>query len=90
MLTRCACLQEDQDIIDLLQENREEMDLLAKLYNEEKERLDQTRVMQDLQWLRTCARLHRIYFALRIQAHRYSVVRSANILNGLSRPMEES
>ena len=52
-------MSEKQDILDLLQENQEEMDLLAQLYNEHKECLDQTKLTQDLERLRMYACLHR-------------------------------
>ena len=45
-------MSENQDILDLLQENQEEMDHLAQLYNEHKECLDQTKLTQDLERLR--------------------------------------
>ena len=61
ILTPYTCLQamsEKQDILALLQENQEEMDLLAQLYNEHKERLDQTKLTQDLERLRAYACFH--------------------------------
>ena len=50
-------MTERQDIVDLLQENQEEMNLLADLYNEHKECLDQSKLAQDLERLRAYARL---------------------------------
>ena len=66
MLTPPACLQamsEKQEILDLLQENQEEMDLLAGLYNEHKEHLDQTKLTHDLERLRVYVSLRRAHFA---------------------------
>ena len=51
---------EKQEVVDLLQENQEEMDLLAELYNEHKEHLDQSKLTQDLERLRAYAYLHHI------------------------------
>ena len=62
ILTPRAYLQamsEKQDILDLLQENQAEMDLLAQLYNEHKECLDQTKLTHDLERLRAYACFHR-------------------------------
>ena len=53
-------MSEEQDILDLLQENQAEMGLLAKLYNEHKECLDQAKLTQDLERLRAYACLHRV------------------------------
>jgi len=80
-------MSEKQDIVLLLQENKEEMDLLAELHSEHKELLDQTKLMDDLERLRAYACLH---ILLAIQAHRYSVVRSTNITNGSSKPTTAS
>ena len=52
-------MSEKQDILDLLEENEAEMDLLAQLYNEHKECLDQAKLTQDLERLRAYAYLHR-------------------------------
>jgi len=51
---------EKREIVDLLQENQEEMDLLAELYNDHKEHLDQSRLTQDLERLRAYVYLHHI------------------------------
>ena len=51
-------MSEKQDILDLLQENQAEIDLLAQLYNEHKECLDQAKLTQDLERLRAYACLH--------------------------------
>ena len=51
-------MSEKQDILDLLQENQGEMVLLAQLYNEHKEYLDQTKLTQDLERLRAYACFH--------------------------------
>ena len=59
-------MSEKQDILDLLQENQEEMDLLAELYNEHKERLDQTKLTQALERLRAYVFLHRAYFTTKL------------------------
>jgi len=59
-------MSEKRDILDLLQENQEEMDLLAQLYNEHKECLDQTKLTQDLERLRAYACRYRVYFANRL------------------------
>ena len=56
-------MSEKQDILDLLQENQAEMDLLAQLYNEHKECLDQAKLTQDLERLRAYAYLHRAQLA---------------------------
>ena len=71
MLTPATCLQamsEKQDIIDLLQENQEEMDLLAGLYNQHKEHLDQTKLTHDLERLRAYVCLQPVHFASRLTA----------------------
>jgi len=71
VLTRPAYLQamsEKQDILDLLQENQAEMDLLAEIYNEHKERLDQTKLTHDLERLREYVCLHRVYFPYELTA----------------------
>jgi len=71
MLTRCPYLQamsENQEIVLLLQENQEETDLLADLYNEYKGCLNQARVKRDLERLRAYACLHRVYFAYKLTA----------------------
>src|SRR6266404_2749930 len=47
---------------------REEIDLLAELYNEHKERLDQTKLTHDLERLRAYAYLHSVYFAHKLTA----------------------
>jgi len=52
MLTRRAYSQamlEEQEIVDLIEENQEEMDLLAEIYNEHKELFDQCNLTQDLE-----------------------------------------
>jgi len=54
---------EKQEIVELLQENQEEMDLLAELYNEHKEHLDQTKLTQNLERLQAYAYSHHIAFA---------------------------
>lgn len=59
---------EEQEIVDLLQENQEEMDLLAELYNEHKEHLDQSKLTRDLERLRAYAYLHHIDFAHKFTA----------------------
>ena len=53
---------------DLLKENQEEMDLLAELYNEHKEHLDQSKLTQDLERLRAYAYLHHINSAYKLTA----------------------
>jgi len=50
-------MTERQDIADLLQVNQEETNLLADLYNEHKEFLDQSKLTQDLERLRAYARI---------------------------------
>ena len=59
-------MSEKRDILDLLQENQEEMDLLAGLYNEHKERLDQTKLTHDLERLRAYVCPQRVYFAYKL------------------------
>lgn len=59
---------EEQEIVDLLQENQEEMDLLAGLYNEHKEHLDQSKLTQDLERLRAYAYPHHIDLAHQLTA----------------------
>ena len=61
-------MSEKQDILDLLQENQEEMDILADLYNEHKECLDQAKLTHDLERLRAYACLHRVYFPQKLTA----------------------
>ena len=61
-------MSEKQDIVDLLRENQEEMDILADLYNEHKELLDQTKLNHDLERLRAYACLHRVYFPCELTA----------------------
>jgi len=61
-------MSEQEDIVHLLQENQEEMDLLAGLYNEHKECLDQTKLAQDLERLRAYASLLCVYFAYKLTA----------------------
>ena len=66
ILTRLAlqAMSEKQDILDLLQENQEEMDLLAELYKEHKERLDQTKLWSDFE--RMFSLIHRVYFTTKL------------------------
>ena len=71
ILTRRAhpqAMSENQDILDLLQENQEEMHLLAELYNEHKEHLDQTKLTHDLERLRAYVCLHLVYSAHNLTA----------------------
>lgn len=51
-----------QEIVNLLQENQEEMELLAELYNEHKEHLDQGKLTKDLERLQAYAYIHHIDF----------------------------
>lgn len=60
--------------IDLLQENQEEMDPLAELYSEHKERLYQIKLTQDLKRLRAFPYLRHICSA-RPHTHHCSVVK---------------
>ena len=85
ILTHHTCLQamsENQDILDLLQENQEEMGLLAELYNEHKERLDQAKLNHDLERLRAYVCLHHIHSANKLTT---TAVRSTNSTNGSSK-----
>ena len=61
-------MSEKQDILDLLQENQEEMDLLADLYDKHKEHLEQAKLTHDLERLRAYASLHPLYFANNLTA----------------------
>ena len=61
-------MSEKDDILDLLRENQDEMHLLAELYNEHKERLDQTKLTHDLERLRAYACLHPVHFAYTLTA----------------------
>ena len=61
-------MSEKQDIIDLLQENQEEMDLLAGLYNQHKEHLDQTKLTHDLERLRAYVCRQCVHFACKLTA----------------------
>src|SRR5258708_5124873 len=57
MLTRRACLQamsENEEIADLLEENKAEVDQLTATYNRFKELLDQHKLTEDLDQLLAC------------------------------------
>src|SRR5258708_4460185 len=62
MLTRRACLQamsENEEIADLLEENKAEIDQLIETYNGFKELLDQHKLTEDLDQLLAC--VHRCH-----------------------------
>ena len=61
-------MSEKQDIIDLLQENQEEMNLLAGIYNQHKEHLDQTKLTHDLERLRAYVCRQCVHFPYKLTA----------------------